>query len=303
MNWRKQGLIYAPSGEKWWAKTLAHIPTAEVVDGSFIRVYFAALDANKFGRVGHVELDIDNPRHILNVAAEPVLDLGEPGTFDDCGTVPSCILNFDGKNYLYYIGFQRAERVPYMLFTGLAVEQQKGSFVKYSKVPILDRTREEPFSRSAPYVMRDEGEFKMWYWSCTEWINRDAEVHYHNVIRYATSSDAIQWVPDEHICIRPTPPDEYSVGRPWVIHSGKLYQMWYSVRSFSNPYFIGYAESEDGIHWLRKDNEAGIYRATEGWDSEMVCYPCVVSVKGQLHMFYNGNGYGNTGFGYAVLES
>lgn len=301
MKWQKQGLVYAPSGEKWWAKGYAHIPTVEIVDGSLIRVYFAALDGNKFGRIGHVELDIDNPRHILNVAAEPLLDLGEPGTFDDCGTVPSCILNFGGKRHLYYIGFQRAERVPYMLFTGLAMENQ-GGFAKYSKTPILDRTSEEPFSRSAPHVMMDEGALKMWYWSCTEWTNGDRGVRYHNVIRYATSSDAIHWEPHQHVCIRPAAPDEYSVGRPWVIRNGDLYQMWYSVRSFSKLYSIGYAESADGIHWLRKDGEAGITISEEGWDSEMVCYPCVVKVKGQLYMFYNGNGHGATGFGYAILQ-
>jgi hypothetical protein len=34
----------------------------------------------------------------------------------------------------------------------------------------------------------------------------------------------------------------------------------------------------------------------------MICYPCVVEVDGRTLMFYNGNGFGQTGFGYAVLE-
>jgi hypothetical protein len=33
-----------------------------------------------------------------------------------------------------------------------------------------------------------------------------------------------------------------------------------------------------------------------------VCYPCVFEHRGSKYMLYNGNGYGRTGFGIAVLE-
>ena len=78
--------------------------------------------------------------------------------------------------------------------------------------------------------------------------------------------------------------------------------MWYAIRSFSKLYSIGYAESEDGIHWVRRDGDVGIAASDSGWDSEMICYPCVVNLEGELIMFYNGNGHGATGFGYAVLR-
>jgi hypothetical protein len=79
--------------------------------------------------------------------------------------------------------------------------------------------------------------------------------------------------------------------------------MWYSVRSFTNLYAIGYAESPDGIVWTRKDDTVGITRSENGWDSEMICYPVVVNISGEHYMFYNGNRHGATGFGIAVLES
>jgi hypothetical protein len=34
----------------------------------------------------------------------------------------------------------------------------------------------------------------------------------------------------------------------------------------------------------------------------MLCYPAVFDCMGQRYLFYNGNGYGRTGFGLAVLE-
>ena len=39
-----------------------------------------------------------------------------------------------------------------------------------------------------------------------------------------------------------------------------------------------------------------------GWDSEMICYPYVFDHGSNRYMLYNGNGYGKTGFGLAVLE-
>ena len=51
------------------------------------------------------------------------------------------------------------------------------------------------------------------------------------------------------------------------------------------------------------DDRAGIDVARSGWDSEMITYPEIVEHKGQKLMFYNGNGFGQSGFGYAELET
>jgi hypothetical protein len=77
--------------------------------------------------------------------------------------------------------------------------------------------------------------------------------------------------------------------------------MWYSYRGSS--YRIGYAESDDGVAWVRKDEEAGIDVSPDGWDSEMIEYPCVFDHAGSRYMLYNGNGYGATGIGLAELSS
>ena len=77
--------------------------------------------------------------------------------------------------------------------------------------------------------------------------------------------------------------------------------MWFSCRG--RTYRIGYAESADGRSWLRADERAGIGVSESGWDSESIEYPHVFDHGGRRYMLYNGNGYGKTGFGLAVLES
>jgi len=303
MRWTKRGLIYAPRGDLWWAKSYATVPTADVIDAQIIRVYFASLDENRYGRIGYVDLDAENPQRILYETKEPVLDIGELGTFDDSGVPPSCIVNVAGKKYLYYTGWQRCERVPYMLFAGLAISDDGVSLTRAFRTPILDRTDREPFLRSVPTILQEPGVFRMWYVSGVEWTVVNGTQYPSYVIRYASSNDGIHWRSYDDICINFKDADEFGLARPWVVKEQNAYKMWYSIRSRTSPYRMGYAESSDGINWIRKDEEVGIQRSESGWDSEMICYPCVVDVKGQRYMFYNGNRHGSTGFGYAVLES
>ena len=77
--------------------------------------------------------------------------------------------------------------------------------------------------------------------------------------------------------------------------------MWYGHRG--SAYRIGYAESVDGIRWIRKDDQAGIDVSPNGWDSESIEYPCYFTHGTSKYLLYNGNAYGKTGFGLAVLES
>lgn len=302
MKWKKLGLIYAPDGSQWWARSYAHLPTADIVDDRFIRVYFAGLDENKYGRIGFVDLDIDEPTRILKIGPEPILDLGERGTFDDCGVNPCCLVHKEGRSFFYYIGWQRMERVPYMLYTGLAVSRDGEHWERNSPVPVLERTASEPFLRSAITVMEDEGRFKGWYVSGLGWEKIRDAFYPTYVIRYAESNDGKNWISRDRVCIDFQDPDEFGFGRPWVVKDGGLYRMWYSIRSRTRPYRIGYAESRDGLAWTRLDGKAGIEKSASGWDSEMVCYPCVIDVRGKRYMFYNGNRHGASGFGLAVLE-
>ena len=63
----------------------------------------------------------------------------------------------------------------------------------------------------------------------------------------------------------------------------------------------GQLKDDDSIGWTRNDEAAGIEPSSDGWDSKMLAYPCVVSVGEKVLMFYAGNGFGRAGFGYAEL--
>lgn len=140
----------------------------------------------------------------------------------------------------------------------------------------------------------------MWYLSCCEWRSTPAGPEHRYDIKYATSQDGIHWLPTAQTCIPLPDAGEHALSRPWVVKDGALYRMWYSHRGAA--YRIGYAESEDGIVWERLDHLVGIDIADSGWDSEMIEYPCVFDAEGERYMLYNGNGFGASGIGLAVLS-
>jgi len=76
------------------------------------------------------------------------------------------------------------------------------------------------------------------------------------------------------------------------------FRMWFCSRGES--YRIRYAESQDGIAWVRMSDGAGIHVSADGWDAEMIEYPCVFDHQGTRYMLYAGNGFGRAGFGLAV---
>jgi hypothetical protein len=226
------------------------------------------------------------------------------GCFDDSGVMPSCIVSYEGIQYMYYTGWTQAKTVPFFFFIGLAISADKGkTFKRFSKAPILGRTFHDPYLTASPWVIKESGKWKMWYVSCTGWKvepNSPKLKHYYH-IRYAESENGLDWKADGTICIDYNK-DEYAIARPVVYKEDGIYKMWYCYRGGTDAYRAGYAESKDGVVWERKDEIVGIAVSPAGWDSEMICYPCVFEHRREKYMLYNGNNYGSTGIGLAVLE-
>lgn len=258
----------------------------------------------------YVKAKINNGEIIVENNISPqILLLGDRGTFDDSGIMPCSALWHEDKIYLYYIGWNPQVTVSYRLSIGLAISEDKGeTFKKVSMGPILDRDIEEPFFNTAPFVIKIDDSWKMWYISCTKWtiINDYPEPFY--LVKSATSKDGIKWVRDNKVCIDY---DDYAeaIGRPCVIKKEDAYEMYFSYRKVTGyrtkkgyGYKIGKAVSFDLTHWEKKYKDTGIELAENGWDNEMMEYCHVFTHQGVDYMLYNGNKFGYDGFGYAIRK-
>jgi hypothetical protein len=297
-RWRKLGLIFAPDGRVPWMLTHAANPVAEHLADDRFRIYFSSRDARNRSSVAFVDIDLGDPRTVLRQSEAPVLAPGDPATFDDAGISIGCVLALGARRYLYYMGWHLMTSVPWQNTIGLAISDGPDQPFRRLSSPILSLSDVDPHTVSYPWVRCESGRFRMWYGSSTEWGARTSDMRH--VIKYAESLDGIAWQATGRIAIDASEPGEYALSRPCVVQDRDRYRMWFSSRGTS--YRIKYAESDDGLVWTRRSDCAGLDVSGDGWDSEMIEYPCVFDHGGRRYALYTGNGYGRTGFGLAVLD-
>lgn len=311
-QWQKKGLLIQPDSNLAWQQSHAQVPVVDVVDAKTWHIYYASRDAQNRCRIGWVEVPAGQPETILRRATEPVLDLGPLGAFDECGVMPTWVIRVEGAIYLYYIGWSVPSTVPYQNAIGLAISRDGGqTFTRAGAGPLFGLTLTEPYFTGTACILYDDGLYKNWYLSCTGWhvINGKPEARYH--LKYAESPDGISWNRTGHVAIDYQDAAEGGIVKASVLrdaHTGQ-YRMWYATRALDGyrtereaGYRLGYAESADGKQWTRQDDQVGITVSETGWDSQMMAYPHVVRHADQLYLFYNGNGFGKEGFGYALCN-
>jgi hypothetical protein len=302
MKWIRQGLIVTPAAQASWIGTHAALPVVHGVDGRQ-RLYFSSRDAGNRAHIGYVTLTLDRLDQPFVFSDTAVLSPGPLGAFDDAGVTSSCCVEQGGRVYLFYTGWSLGVSVPFYLHAGVAISDDGGRrFHRLSQAPLLDRSAVDPFLTASPWVLIEDGLWRMWYVSGSEWQVRPDGPRHRYRIKYAESPDGLRWEREGTICIDYRSDDEYAISRPCVVHDVDRYRMWYSYRGTS--YRIGYAESKDGIEWTRLDHSCVPDPSTPpAWDDEMMAYPIVTNVAGHRYMLYNGNGYGRTGIGLAVLST
>ncbi len=302
MHWKKLGKICdSNSFELDWCRKNIMAPVPYEMEDR-IRIFVAMCDSENRGRIGFIDVEKDNPCHVLDYSRKPSLDLGEVGMFDEDGVLPSSYLERDGKIWMFYSAYQKQAHVPYVVLSGLAVSKDNGvSFKRVHSTPILERRENEIFLRSAIEVMYEKGKYVIWYASGNEWFNRKDKIAPRYDLKRMESDYIDTWLGDPLISLS-LRKDEYGFTTPQVWKDNNKYHMIYSVRSISKGYRIGYAESEDGICFRRMDEEIDIDVSKDGFDSEMICYGRMIMLKDKTYLFYCGNHYGMEGLGCAKLE-
>jgi hypothetical protein len=247
-------------------------------------------------QVAWVVVDVERPHEVLDLSDHPLLGPGELGAFDDSGAMLSWIVDRPGQPSLwYYIGWNLGVTVPFRNSIGLAEADDNGVRRVYPG-PIVDRTRNEPHFTASCCVLPGTESWRMYYLACVGWDIEDGRPRHRYHIRYAESDDGVDWVRNGAVAIDFASADEYAISRPTVLAGRDGFSMWFSARG--DRYRILHAGSADGVAWTRSGAQ-GLTAGCAAWEDQMVCYPHVVRHGDRELMFYNGNGYGASGFGVA----
>ncbi len=303
--WEKKGVIYCPDGQQDWAQHSFMTPTPFQLNENTIRLYGGFRDNEGVSRIGYIDVDSNNPSKLLSVCKTPVLDIGKPGMFDDNGVILGDVIRVGNKVYMYYVGFQLVKKAKFLAFSGLAISDDNGeNFTRYQQTPILDRSHDARTIQAIHSVHYDQvkNNFKVWFsrsigegWK----IINDIPYPAYN-IWYIESSNGIDFDKTAPILCIDCSEKEYRIGRPSVYEKNNRFTMLYTRDFVEKNYLVGMAYSSNGVIWDRKDEDFSLKKSSQGWDSEMLCYPVLHSFNDKKYMFYSGNDMGRTGVGYAV---
>ena len=232
--------------------------------------------------------------------ANPVIDLGANGSWDDAHVSHPSVL-FDGTKYhMWYVGDNGSQRG-----IGYAVSLNGEVWMEYPGNPVLDDGLGDVWDGefiSQPSVLHDGTKFHMWYAGYDGTNMR---------IGYATSNDGIVW--NKHAA-NPVLDlgtsgslDLVGVSSPTVMLKDNVYHMWYSGYDGTNMR-IGYATSGDGINWNKHIfNPVLDLGASGSWDAIGVSSPTVLlenkPLEGDTYrMWYTGYDGTNMKIGYATSD-
>jgi hypothetical protein len=298
--WVKAGRVFEPGGEFTHG---SHPCAVHHRDDSFV-VAFTRRDAQRRSHIFLCRATVADGR--MTLLGEPKLALspGEPGWFDCDGVISVCIVQNQGRTYLYYVGWQNLPDTLWICDTGrVALDLEALTLTREFRGPVLGRDKDNPLFAAATAFHVEGERWKTWYNSGLRWEKTAAGWKHYYGLHYAESRDGVQWKCEPGLMLPFKDEYEYAFGRPSVIRVDDTYFMWFAHRASAtiDTYRIGFASSTDGRSWQRNDALSGIDVSASGWDSQMICYPYVFEHRGTMHMLYNGNNYGQTGFGLAVM--
>jgi len=296
MAWDPLGVVVPAPLPLEWSRSHAALPVVDAASAG-LRLYCSTRDERGRSQIAAGWLRLDGGESMFD--DQPCVALGRLGAFDDSGVTSSCVVRHEDRVFHYYTGWSLGTTVPFYLAIGCAVSADDGrNFAKVSPAPIVGLSAVDPFLCASPSVLIENGIWRMWYVSGTEWRMVDGKAEHRYLVKYAESEDGLEWRPTGRVSIDYVD-GETAISRPCVIQEDGVYRMWFSSRGAA--YQLGYAESTDGFTWERKHEGSALPSPSpSGWDAEMRAYPFVFDHLGQRHLLYNGNGFGATGIGRAI---
>ena len=286
-------------------QTHAANPKALWLWDDVFRIFFGTRDANNHSQIAFVDIDLNQPKKILAISSEPVLSAGRAGAFDDCGVLPSCLIELDGELALYYTGISLSGHSRYSSFCGLSfLNKSRDKAYRFSECPILERVNEDPISGGMVFIWKDKSskKFRMWYETCEGWYESAGKQHACMNLKYASSNNGVTWTRSHRSFRGSTGHNDTYYSSPTIVEVGDHLNMWYSFKENGN-YRIGFATSADGLEWSKQNGKACLSVSRSAWENREVTYPFVFRHLQNHYILYNGNDYGKTGFGLAKLVS
>jgi len=287
----------------WWT---SHFMAPAAIDlGDVVRIFLGCHDEYGISRIGFIEISKDSPNQILRISEDPVLDIGEPGSFDENGVFPGSMFKFQDKLYFSYTGFQLGMKIPHYNFGNIAIfNKDLTKLTRLQKSPLLDRS-DEGLTVRAGITVQENGKNNIMLYSSGstfEKINNKLRPNYSIFRQNILEIEPFPKIGFEVLSFNKNL--EHGLGRPYLIRFKDEIYCFYTIRNKDFLYRSGVAVySEESDQFERKDSLiSSMGSNSAGFDDQMVYFPAPCLVGEQLWVFYSGNDFGKSGLGIGIFQ-
>ena len=234
---------------------------------------------------------------------EPIitLDCTNPADWENDINRNCVMKNPIGDGYLMWYTGQWWENGNGKSKIGIARSDDGIHFERFLSEPVLvPETEFENESVMNPFVMFEDGRFRMWYAA--------GETYEPNVICYAESADGIRWEKYGHNPVFTCNPEkdyeQNRIGAVQLLKEDDGYLMFYIGYKDIHTACICAARSKDGISgWQRVPENPLVVPTPGSWDEDSCYKPTVIrGDDGIYHLWYNGRKEHFEYIGYATGE-
>ena len=287
-------LIISPKILSDWQKGGIITPTPFVMK-KCIRVFSGFRDNKGISRIGYIDLDKTDPTKIKFITPRPILDIGEPGNFDDNGMILGDIIYHKKYYYMFYVGFQIPKKNKFLAFTGIAKSKGGSKFVRLKKTPILDRNNDGSKIRAIHSVIKKKNKFQFFLGEGDKIIKINNKL-YPSYDTKMFEYDNFYFPPDiksKKIIYRKN--NEYRLGRPSIFKYKNTTNLLFTYDTYQKKYHYGFAKEKNG-KFERCDKHFIVSRTGKKGDDKMICYPrFFIGKNNKKFIVYSGNDMGKTG--------
>lgn len=273
-------------------------PTPFYLGGNIVRIFFSSRNLKNKAGITFIDLDIDRFELLNNKLNILFKAEGYTNTYFRDGISLGNIFSHKMRYFLSFMGWDISSKSPWEGRVGIAeIDPFSPSLLYISDTPIIETFEHVDSSLSYPMVRAINDELHIWYGNT---LKKDAgngdmlhTIHL-SILKSDNSLEHKGQVIDYEIG------KSQAFSRPTILeHNGTL-NMLYSVRGISTNYRIKRVVSNDGFTWEKADFQ--LIGTNHLGEQEMQCYPYLITIADKVFLFYNGNEYGRSGMGIAILE-
>lgn len=225
---------------------------AVLYDGEIYRMWYNGYDTQPY-YAGMMEVGLATSQDGMNwtrYSTDPVLQVGEPGSWDDVWAYVNTVLYEDEIYKMWYTGFNGSQaRI------GYATSEDGTNWTKYPGNPVISPLGSGQGDLDAAQnarVIHNENAYEMWFNG--QYSNPDFNIY------YGYSDNGIDWEYSKEPVLTTGADLSFDadwVWSPCVLYEDGLYRMWYSGYN-GNEWSVGYATDSTRVGVSEPDRSATI---------------------------------------------